>query len=157
MANYDAIIIGAGHNGLVTAAYLAKGGKKVLVLERRSNVGGIAATEEIFSGFKYSTCAHLAASFASEIVTDLDLRRHGFELLALDPLLFAPSLNGQALTIPRDRTKADAEIARHSKATAIGTTLSARWRKISPGFSELFTACRCRTKPTTRASTPPSL
>ncbi len=60
MANYDAIIIGAGHNGLVTAAYLAKAGKKVLVLERRPIVGGIAATEEIFPGFKFSTCAHLA-------------------------------------------------------------------------------------------------
>ena len=116
MANYDAIIVGAGHNGLVTAAYLAKAGKKVLVLERRSNVGGIAATEEIFSGFKYSTCAHLVGSFASEIVADLDLKKHGFEPLALDPLLFAPSLNGQALTIPRDRTKAAAEIARHFKA-----------------------------------------
>ena len=54
MANYDAIIVGAGHNGLVTAAYLAKAGRKVLVLERRPTVGGIAATEEIFSGFKYS-------------------------------------------------------------------------------------------------------
>ena len=59
MATYDAIIIGAGHNGLVTAAYLAKAGKKVLVLERRSMVGGIAVTEEIFPGFKFSTCAHL--------------------------------------------------------------------------------------------------
>ena len=63
-----------------------------MVLERRPIVGGIAATEEIFPGFKFSTCAHLAGSFSSEIVADLDLKKHGFELLALDPLLFAPSL-----------------------------------------------------------------
>jgi phytoene dehydrogenase-like protein len=116
VANYDAIIIGAGHNGLVAAAYLAKAGKKVLVLERRPTVGGIAATEEIFSGFKYSTCAHLAGSFAGEVVADLDLKKHGFELLGLDPLLFVPSLGGPGLTIPSDPAKAAAEIARHSKA-----------------------------------------
>jgi phytoene dehydrogenase-like protein len=118
VANYDAIIVGAGHNGLVTAAYLAKAGKKVLVLERRSIVGGIAATEEIFSGFKFSTCAHLAGSFSREIIADLDLKKHGFELLALDPLLFAPSLEGNALLIPRDIAKAGAEIEHHSKADA---------------------------------------
>jgi phytoene dehydrogenase-like protein len=86
--SYDAIIIGAGHNGLVTAAYLAKAGKKVLVLERRPLVGGIAATEEVFPGFKFSTCAHLADPFSHEIIADLDLKKYGFELLALD-VLFA--------------------------------------------------------------------
>jgi phytoene dehydrogenase-like protein len=116
VANYDAIIIGAGHNGLVTATYLAKEGKKVLVLERRPSVGGIAATEEIFPGFKFSTCAHLAGSFSSEIIADLDLKSHGFELLTLDPLLFAPSLGGPSLLIPRDFNKAAAEIGRHSKS-----------------------------------------
>jgi len=118
VATYDAIIIGAGHNGLVTAAYLAKAGNKVLVLERRSMVGGIAVTEEIFPGFKFSTCAHLAGSFSSEIIADLDLKSHGFELLTLDPLLFVPSLNGHSLLIPRDFNKAAAEIGRHSKFDA---------------------------------------
>jgi len=118
VANYDAIIVGAGHNGLVTAAYLAKAGKKVLVLERRPTVGGIVATEEIFPGFKYSTCAHLAASFSSEIIADLELKQHSFESLALDPLLFAPSLDGNSLLIPRDPAKTAAEIERHSKADA---------------------------------------
>jgi phytoene dehydrogenase-like protein len=116
VATYDAIIVGAGHNGLVAAAYLAKTGKKVLVVERRTKIGGIAVTEEIFAGFKYSTCAHLAASFASEIGADLDLKNHGFELLPLDPVIFAPSLDGLPLIIPRDPAKAAAEIARHSPA-----------------------------------------
>jgi len=118
MAIYDAIIIGAGHNGLVTAAYLVKTGKKVLLLERRPIVGGIAVTEEIFPGFKFSTCAHLASAFAEEIVADLDLKKHGFEVLPLDPLVFTPALSGNSLLIPRDPHKATAEIERHSKADA---------------------------------------
>ncbi|MET0500491.1 MAG: NAD(P)/FAD-dependent oxidoreductase, partial [Candidatus Binatia bacterium] len=118
MPNYDAIIIGAGHNGLVTAAYLAKAGKKVLVLERCPIVGGIAVTEEILPGFKLSTLAHLAGSFSSEIIADLDLKKHGFELIASDPLLFAPGLQETSLQIPQDPAKAQAEIARHSKSDA---------------------------------------
>ena len=115
MPTYDAIIIGAGHNGLVTAAYLAKSGKKVLVLERRPIVGGITATEEIFPGFKFSACAHLAGSFAQEIIADLDLQKHGLQILPLNPLLFAPSLEGNSLIIPRDLAQAVEEIGRHSK------------------------------------------
>ncbi|MGB7950632.1 MAG: NAD(P)/FAD-dependent oxidoreductase [Candidatus Binatia bacterium] len=118
MANYDAIIIGAGHNGLVTAAYLAKAGKKVLVLERRPIVGGIAVTEEIVPGFKLSTVAHFAGSFASTIVADLDLTRHGLGFIAGEPLLFAPSLQGKSLQLLQDSAKAQGEIAGHSKSDA---------------------------------------
>ena len=118
MAKYDAIVIGAGHNGLVTAAYLAKAGKKVLVLERRPVIGGIAASEEIFAGFKYATCAHLAGSFAAAIVAELNLQKHGLEILPLDPLIFAPSLNDKSLVIPRDPNKAIEEIRRHSARDA---------------------------------------
>jgi phytoene dehydrogenase-like protein len=118
VANYDAIIIGAGHNGLVTAAYLAKAGKNVLVLERRPIVGGIAVTEEIFPGFKLPTCAHLAGSFSSEVIADLNLNKHRLELLAFDPLIFGPSLDGRPLLIPQHPTQAVAEIARHSKPDA---------------------------------------
>jgi phytoene dehydrogenase-like protein len=118
VANYDALIVGAGHNGLTTAAYLAKAGKKVLVLERRPMVGGIAVTEEIFPGFKYSPCAHLASSFSSEIVADLNLKKHGLEPLPLDPLLFAPDREGTSLVISSDGAKAAAEIERHSIADA---------------------------------------
>ena len=118
MSDYDAIIIGAGHNGLVAAAYLAKAGKKVLVLERRPMVGGIAVTEEFFSGFKYSTCAHLAGSLAANIIADLELKRHGLELLPIEPLMFAPSLEGEALVIPGDFGQAVEAIGRRSKNDA---------------------------------------
>jgi len=116
--NYDAIIIGAGHNGLTTAAYLANAGKKVLVLERRPVIGGIAGTGEVFPGFKFSTCEHLAGSFARKIISDLDLQKHGLEILPLKPLLFAPSLDGSSLVIPPDPADAAAEIGRHSKNDA---------------------------------------
>ncbi len=118
MQTYDAIIIGGGHNGLVTAAYLAKAGKKVLVLEQRPVLGGIAATEEIYPGFKNPTCAHLAGSWAHEIVGDLALENHGFRLLPLDPLLFAPLPDGNGLVIPRDTASAVEAIGRLSKKDA---------------------------------------
>ena len=118
MQHYDAILVGAGHNGLVTAAYLARSGKKVLVLERRSIIGGIAATEEIFPAFKCSTGAHLAGSFSHEISAELELQKHGLKLLSLGPLVFAPQLDGDSLLIPQDPAKIVQEIARFSRADA---------------------------------------
>ena len=118
MPHYDAIIIGAGHNGLITAAYLAKSGKKVLVLERRPTGGGIAATEEIAGGFKFPTCAHLVSSFSRNIIDDLELKRHGMEILPFDPLLFAPLPDGNSLLIPRDPAKIAEELARFSEKDA---------------------------------------
>jgi phytoene dehydrogenase-like protein len=119
MQRYDAIIIGAGHNGLVTAAYLAKAGKKVLVLERRAHAGGIASTEAIYPGFKISTCAHLAGSFATEIINDLALRRNGLELLPLNPPVFAPLGDRSGLILPSDPAEAAAEIGRLSQKDAV--------------------------------------
>lgn len=118
MQNYDAIIIGGGHNGLVTAAYLAKSGKQVLVLEQRDTIGGIGATEEIFSGFQYPTCAHLAGTFSQDIIAELELKKHGLEILPLDPLLFAPVLEGKSFLFPRQPSEIAEAIGRHSRADA---------------------------------------
>ncbi len=93
---YDAIVIGGGHNGLVNAAYLARAGKKVLVLERRHVLGGAAVTEEIFPGFKFSVCSYVVSLLRPEIIRDLDLPRHGLEILPLDGT-FTPMPNGDYL------------------------------------------------------------
>ena len=77
-SKYDAVIIGAGHNGLVTAAYLARAGRKVLVLERREVIGGCVVTEELWPGFKVSTASYVNSLFRPEIIRDLELKRHGF-------------------------------------------------------------------------------
>ena len=87
MANsYDAVIVGGGHNGLVCAAYLAKAGLNVLVLERRDIVGGACITEELFPGYRFSACSYYCYLLQSKVIEDLQLRRHGFHVSPLDPV-----------------------------------------------------------------------
>src|SRR6266487_725307 len=81
---YDAIVIGGGHNGLTAAAYLARAGKKVLVLERRHVLGGAAVTDEIFPGFRFSVASYVVSLLRPEIIRELELARHGLEILPLD-------------------------------------------------------------------------
>ena len=114
---YDAIVIGGGHNGLVNAAYLAKAGKKVLVLERRYVLGGAACTEEIVPGFKFSVCSYVVSLLRPEIIRELDLPRHGLEILPLDGT-FTPMPNGDHLWRVNDHGVTRRETARHSKLDA---------------------------------------
>ena len=114
---YDAIVIGGGHNGLTCAAYLARAGRKVMVLERRHVLGGAAVTEEVFPGYKFSVASYVVSLLRPEIIRDLDLPRHGMELLPLDGT-FTPMLNGDYLWRVNDHHKTRREIARHSRLDA---------------------------------------
>ncbi len=118
MKKYDAIIIGAGHNGLVTAAYLARAGKKVLVLERRHVIGGATVTEELYPGFKYSTCAHVCSSLHPTIIQELELNKYGLQILPFDPILIALVQDGRPLSIWRESRQTIEEIERFSKSDA---------------------------------------
>ena len=115
---YDAIVIGAGHNGLVTAAYLAKGGLKTLVLERRELVGGAAVTEEVFPGFKVDTGAHRIGAFHPSVLSELGLAAHGLELVESDPSVFSPLPDGRHLTLWRDAQRTTESIRQLSSADA---------------------------------------
>jgi phytoene dehydrogenase-like protein len=114
---YHAIVIGGGHNGLTAAAYLARAGRKVLVLERRPLVGGAAVTEEVFPGFRFSVCSYVVSLLRPEIIRELDLPRHGLEILPLDGT-FTPMPDGNYLWRVNDHGKTRREIARHSKLDA---------------------------------------
>src|SRR5258708_7349528 len=94
---FDVIIIGAGHNGLVAAGYLARAGKKVLVLEQRDRVGGACTLEEPFPGFTMSPCAYVVSLLRPEIIRDLELHRYGFDAYVKDPQMFVPYLDGNYL------------------------------------------------------------
>ena len=115
---YDAIVIGAGHNGLVTAAYLAQSGAKTLVLERRELVGGAAVTEEIFPGFKVDTGAHRVGVLHPAVMSELDLAAHGLELIESDPSVFSPLPDGRSLTLWRDAQRTAEAIRQFSSADA---------------------------------------
>src|SRR2546421_448776 len=113
---YDAVVIGAGHNGLVAAAYLARAGMSVLVLERRHVLGGAAVTEEVFPGFRYSVASYVVSLLRPEIIWDLDLPRHGLEILPLDGS-FTPLDEGH-LWMTNDHARTVANLRRFSKRDA---------------------------------------
>src|SRR5262249_25144558 len=117
-ARFRAIVIGGGRNGRVTACYLARAGRGVLVLERRPVVGGACVTEEVFPGFKVSTAAYVNSLFRPEIVRDLRLADHGFALLERNPSSFTPFHDGRHLFLGPDREANRREIGKFSARDA---------------------------------------
>jgi phytoene dehydrogenase-like protein len=113
--DFDIIIIGGGHNGLVAAAYLARAGLRVAVMERRDLVGGAATTEELIPGYRFSACSFLCYAFPPKIVEELEMRRYGFEVFELEPLEFRPFPDGRHLILYRDEAR-NVEAIRHYSA-----------------------------------------
>ena len=117
-AALDAIIVGGGHNGLVTAAYLARAGRSVLVLERRELVGGCAVTEELWPGYRVSTGAYLSSLLQERIAGELELPRFGYQVEPKDPPFFSPFPDGRYLFMWQDAERTRAEIAKFSRRDA---------------------------------------
>jgi len=115
---HDIVIIGGGHNGLVTAFYLAKAGFRPLVLERHAQVGGAAITDEFHPGFKCSTLSHNAGTLRPEIVDDMQLAQHGLRLITPEPSVVSLTPEGRALTLYNDPYKSAKEIAAYSQKDA---------------------------------------
>ena len=118
MQKTDVVIIGAGHNGLVCAAYLAHAGRSVLVLERRELVGGCAVTEEIWPGYHVSTASYLTSLLQERVIRDLELERFGYRVDAKDPAFFSPFPDGRYLFMWQDRERTLTEIAKFSRHDA---------------------------------------
>lgn len=116
---FDAIVIGGGHNGLVTAAYLAKAGKTVCVLERRHVLGGCSVTEELWPGYHVSTAAYVISLFLPEIIRDLGLKANGLKILPRTPSSFTPLPDGRSLTLGPDAGLCHREISKFSQRDAL--------------------------------------
>jgi len=122
---YDAIVIGGGHNGLVAAAYLARAGRRTLLLEKRPVLGGAAVTEEIFPGFKFSVFSYVVSLLRPEIVRELDLPSHGLQILPLESTV-TPLENGDYLASWADPDETRRELCRHSPRDAEASVVFGR-------------------------------
>jgi phytoene dehydrogenase-like protein len=134
--SYDVIVVGGGHNGLACAAYLARAGRKVLVLERRHVLGGAAVTEEIHPGFKYTVCSYVVSLLRPEVIRELELAKHGLQIHPLDHT-FTPKEDGDCLITYADPDQARAELKRHS----------ARDAEMMPRFEEMMYKMAFAVKP----------
>ncbi|KAJ7552435.1 hypothetical protein O6H91_06G054900 [Diphasiastrum complanatum] len=115
---WDALVVGGGHNGLTAAAYLAKAGLQVAVLERRHVLGGAAVTEELVPGFQFSRGSYLQSLLRPAVIRELDLQKHGLKLLPRSPSSFTPSVDGQYLLMGPDAELNHSEISKFSKRDA---------------------------------------
>jgi phytoene dehydrogenase-like protein len=143
---YDTIIIGAGHNGLITAAYLAKAGKKVCVLERRNVLGGCATTEELYPGFRFSPAAYVVSLLLPEVIADLRLKEYGYEVLRRDPSSISLDGQGGHLTLGHDAKRNYESIAGFSKKDA----------EAFPAYEEMLTKIAVSIEPLLK-TVPPQL
>jgi phytoene dehydrogenase-like protein len=140
MSDCDVLLIGAGHNALVCAGYLAKAGYKVIMLERRHTVGGAVVTEEIIPGFKFDLggSAHILIHH-TPIIQDLNLTTYGLEYIDLDPLFFAPFPDGSHITIWKDLDRTCESIARVSPADADAYRAFIKtWEPLAKGMVKSF-------------------
>ena len=133
-AHYDAIIIGGGHNGLVCAAYLAKAGRSVCVLERRHVLGGCATTEALWPGYKVSTAAYVISLFLPQIIRELKLKQYGLAILPRSPSSFTPLPDGRSLLMGADPELCRREISKFSTKDA----------DAYPKYNAFLRACRRR-------------
>ncbi|MDK1081951.1 MAG: NAD(P)/FAD-dependent oxidoreductase [Anaerolineae bacterium] len=117
-AKKDVVIIGGGVNGLVAAAYLAKAGRKVILLEKKGRLGGIAVTEEFFPGYKFSSLADGAGYLSPTVASDLKLSQHGLEIIPVDPIVYSLQPDGRNLMISGDVSATSKEISKFSEADA---------------------------------------
>ena len=117
-SRYDLIVIGGGHNGLVCAFEMARAGRKVLVLERRSLVGGCAVTEELWPGYKVSTASYVVSLLLPEIEERMELKRHGYKVLPRSPSSFTPREDGRYLLLGPDAELTRREISKFSQRDA---------------------------------------
>ena len=116
--SFDCVIIGAGHNGLIAAAYLARAGKKVCLLERRTVIGGCSVTEELWPGYKISTASYVLSLVLPEIIQDLQLKQNGLKILPRNPSSFTPTRDGQHLLLGPDQAFNQSQIAKFSQRDA---------------------------------------
>jgi len=131
MEKYDAIVIGAGHNGLIAAGYLARAGQRVAVLERRDVIGGATITEEHFPGYQLSTCSYVCSLLLPEVVEELELVKHGYDVRPFDPQVFAPQPDGSYFMSFLDAAKTREQLLKISKHDADAWGLYwERWERI---------------------------
>jgi phytoene dehydrogenase-like protein len=140
-SRYDAIIVGGGHNGLTAGAYLARAGRSVLILERRSVVGGAAVTEEVAPGCRVSSCSYIASMLTPAVIRDLGLAKHGLRMVPCDPALNMPMADGKLVRLWADPARTAAELRPYSIRDAnayerVDAELKALARYLQPFFLE---------------------